>query len=828
MNRHPIRTAVVTALFACAPLTASQAQVADKPSATGALDEIVVTATRREERLQDVPISVSAFSQEKIDAQGLRSIDDLSRLSPGVAFSRNGSGSSANYNDENSDISIRGIDSTAGTSTTGIYVDDTPIQTRHIGFGSVNAFPALFDLDRVEVLRGPQGTLFGAGAEGGVVRFITPEPSLTTETGYVRTEYATTKSGDPSYEAGAAAGVPLIDGVLGLRISASFREDGGWVNRANYTLTPDPSNALTPSASLGQVTDAGANYSQTFTFRAALKWQVNDNLSISPSVYHQRLYINDTASYWPNLSDPGSTAYYNGNALTNPSTDPFTLLAVKANWRVGNVDVTSNTSYFTRDQVGTSDYTQYLRATYLSLVAGIGSTYPQLGDAGYAQFGDSQRNFYEELRFASTDKDAAFVWNAGLFFSRLSENVTEYIYDATLDSEVRQGLGAIDGTCLFTNVACTNGLLYYQPNQTVIDKQTALFGEATLRLSNTLKATLGLRVAKLTVDGTIEDGGAFIGAQSVSGASHSSESPVTPKLVLTWQPDRDNMAYLSVAKGYRAGGVNASVGNVCAPTLNGLGIDAAPTTFRSDSLWSYELGSKNSFLDHRLQVDASIYVINWSDIQQFIYLSSCGEGFVYNLGKVRSTGGDITVSYKPISDLTLEASVAYTDAKFLDTYCVGTLNYYPGNGCSTSANVAAQAAPAVSAGDHLPGAPWTINTAGEYRFAEWRGSTPYLRIDYQLQTAQNSLLQTQDPNNAAVADPSLPGLPLNRNLSLRAGFRIRGFDVSLFGNNLTNAHPLLFESRDIFNLPGQTVYDSQYFARSVRPMTIGVTGTYRY
>src|SRR5580698_998505 len=131
--------------------------IAAEPTAAteAALEEIVVTATRRSERLQDVPISVTAFSQEKMDAQGLRSIDDVTRLTPGVAFSRNGTGSSANYNDESSDINIRGIDSAAGASTTGIYIDDTPIQSRHIGFGAVNAFPALFDLDRVEVLRGP-------------------------------------------------------------------------------------------------------------------------------------------------------------------------------------------------------------------------------------------------------------------------------------------------------------------------------------------------------------------------------------------------------------------------------------------------------------------------------------------------------------------------------------------------------------------------------------------------------------------------------------------------------------------------------------------------
>ena len=142
------------------------------------LEEIVVTATRRAERLQDIAVSATAFTQEKLDVQGLRSIDDLTRLTPGVTFQRDATTSAGNFNDEDSDINIRGVDSTAGTSTVGIYIDDTPIQGRHISFTSFNAFPALFDLERVEVLRGPQGTLFGAGSEGGTVRFIQPSPDL--------------------------------------------------------------------------------------------------------------------------------------------------------------------------------------------------------------------------------------------------------------------------------------------------------------------------------------------------------------------------------------------------------------------------------------------------------------------------------------------------------------------------------------------------------------------------------------------------------------------------------------------------------------------------
>ena len=187
---------------------------------------------------------------------------------------RNGMSSSGNYNDEDSDISIRGIDSTAGTATTGIYVDDTPIQTRHLKFGTVNPYPALFDLDRVEVLRGPQGTLFGAGSEGGTIRFITPEPSLTTYSGYARAEFGQIDGGGQSYEAGAAFGGPIIDGVLGFRVSASFREDGGWVDRVNYNAPPstvDPAGFATlysGNPAVTGTTEKNANWRDTQTFRA--------------------------------------------------------------------------------------------------------------------------------------------------------------------------------------------------------------------------------------------------------------------------------------------------------------------------------------------------------------------------------------------------------------------------------------------------------------------------------------------------------------------------------------------------------------------------------
>src|SRR5450631_1916023 len=678
---------VVTAGILAPALYGSAVFAQSAPEATGneGISEIIVTATRREERLQDVPVSITAFSQEQMDAQGLRSIDDVTRLTPGVTFQRMGMSLSANYNDENSDINIRGIDSQAGTSTTGIYIDDTPVQSRHIGFGAVNVFPALFDLDRVEVLRGPQGTLFGAGAEGGAVRFITPQPDLNKDSGYLRAEAASTKAGDASYEMGAAAGGPIINDVLGFRISASFRKDGGWVDRAGYSLTPsaDPVNTpLLETPVLGRVGETDANWQETMTFRAALKWAVNDAIAVTPSFYYQQLHINDTASYWVGLSNPSSDRYYNGNALTNPSRDPFSLSAIKVDWNLGFAQLTSDTSYFKRRQHSTSDYSQYLRATY-GFFALLPSIFPQPGDAGYATFEDDQKNFYQEFRLASSDPSARFVWNTGVFYSHLDENIPENIFDQTLRGEIinysTAAYGAPFDICA-APLNCPNGEIFYGPVDRVVDKQIAAFGEATFKFTDTLKATVGVRVSKVDFTGTTFAGGSFLGAPNSGTEASSSEKPVTPKAVLSWQPNHENLFYLSASKGYRVGGVNVGVGTICGQDLQTLGLPVGtdglrhvPNGFSSDSLWSYEIGGKNTFLDHRLQIDSSLFVINWKNIQQNVYLPSCGEQFTANLGQVQSRGGDIDVQYRPIEPLTLGVTVAYTDARFTKSSCAGVL-----------------------------------------------------------------------------------------------------------------------------------------------------------
>ncbi len=295
------------------------------PPQQGGIEEVVVTAERREEKLSKVPESISAFTKEDMEQLDIKDIKDLIGFTPGVSF-----------NSENKNISIRGVDLTAGDATTGIYIDDTPIQLRALGFGSDNTLPAVFDLDRVEFLRGPQGTLFGAGSEGGTVRYITPEASLTDYSVFAKTEVSTTDNGSPSYEGGLAVGGPIVDDKLGFRISSWGRHDGGWVDKVDYMN--------------GDKLQSDSNYVDTYEVRASMLTQLTSELWVSPRHYYQNRDQNNLDQYWVGLSNPDRGIYKTATPENMADKDSFYLPALKLDWNNGEVEVISNTSYFERHE----------------------------------------------------------------------------------------------------------------------------------------------------------------------------------------------------------------------------------------------------------------------------------------------------------------------------------------------------------------------------------------------------------------------------------------------------------------------------------------------
>lgn len=262
----------------------------------GPLEEVMVTATRQEASVNRVPMSISALSQDNLTNQNIRVGDDLARLVPGLQYSVSGG-------DRKPSFTIRGIGgSSVGSETTGMYLDDTALQRRMINglqTGNGAPFPNLYDIERVEVLRGPQGTLYGDSSAGGTIRFITPTPSLTEFSGRARLDGSLTDDGAPSREAGVAVGGPIIEDVLGFRVSGSYRRQGGWVDsRSVYD---------------GSTFSEDNNWSESRYVRAAMLWQATDTLSIMPTLYWGRDHSNDNNTVW----GPSEQITWSGSVVRN-------------------------------------------------------------------------------------------------------------------------------------------------------------------------------------------------------------------------------------------------------------------------------------------------------------------------------------------------------------------------------------------------------------------------------------------------------------------------------------------------------------------------------
>ncbi len=573
------------------------------------------------------------------------------------------------------------------------------------------------------------------------------------------------------------------------------------MNRVDYTRPPstvDPASGATVYSGIPEVTgvtEKNANWQDTQTFRLALKYQPVDGLTIDPSIYVQTLHINDTGTYWYDISNPSNNEYNNGNAQRNPSTDPWYLASIKVSWNQPWANIVSNTSYFDRQQHSISDYSQWFDTVFFL------NQYPAVGQVNTAYFTDRQDNLNEEIRASSVDANSPLQWTAGFFYTHTNEDSTEY---------VASDAACAGNTCPISAPGYQNNLTYLQPRFSMLDKQAAIFGEVSWKFAEVFKLTAGLRYSDLQYYGVVQEieQGLF-GTLNVNTPSSGSSRPVTPRFVFNYQPNSDSLYYASASKGFRPGGINTELPESCFAGT-GLTPATAAAPFSSDSLWQYEVGSKLALLDHRLTVSGSIYYIKWKNIQQFVYLA-CGLGFDYNLGEVTGKGGDVEIAWRALDSLTLGLTAAYTDSSFNDNVVL------PGSSDRV-----------VTAGDHLQASPWNIDlnaeyvmTAGDYK--------PYLRFDYQYTTPQRSLVPYTDPANGVNADATLPGLPEIRILNLRAGVRFSGFDLSLFANNALNYHTQIFESRDfagpLYGLPN---LDTNYFGRGYAPRTVGVTGLYRF
>lgn len=789
--------AILVSALVCGVSSIAMAQTTATPSATaqqtgtntGAdAQEIIVTATRKEQILRRVPLSVTAYSQQALDQKGVRNVDDVARLTPGVSLDRQ-----ARYNGSQSNITIRGIQSTSGVATTGIYIDDTPVQARQgTSQAATNPYPRLFDLQRVEVLRGPQGTLFGSGSVGGAVRFITPSPTMSGHAQiYARGELGFTDGGAASYETGLAIGAPIVEDKIGLRVSGYYRRDGGYVDRVDFA---------------GNLADKNANHEEAVVFRAALGVKATDTLTLTPSILYQRTKTADASAYVEALSNPSRQDFRQSNPLAQPGSDRFVLPALKAEWRAGSVMVISNTSYMDRKIQNNYDTTTLDLASQAHVFGPPPTALQNVAEGAIANFATQQ--FTQEVRVQNNNPDARFNWVVGGFYQHTRSHdyfQVEGPYLLQMANYGRQNATPPQAPCA-TVADCFFGVGLYQNKYTLVldihqlDTQVAGFAQADFKLTPTLKLTAGVRYADLKFSYDNFRAGTVIVSPGVSSSIRQGSHPVTPKFGVSWQADPDNLFYANVAKGFRIGGVATPVGQRCAADATALGFDPnQPRTINSDTVWSYEIGTKNRFMGGKLNLDASAYQINWNNIQTNLTLPSCQIPTTVNLGNAVSKGVDLAITVNPAAGLNIGASVAYNDSHYTTT----SLSSIPGR-------------PIRRSGEPLGTPPWSFYLNGEYEFSAM-GQRPYVRADIAHTSHDKTPLDLTSP----LVDPNIPRTPAVTVVNLRAGVRFKGADVSLFAQNLLNAHPEVARYEDAPN--------ANYFRGvTLRPRTIGITATFRH
>jgi outer membrane receptor protein involved in Fe transport len=804
---------------------------ADTPAATTGggvanASEIVVTATRQSQAISKVPESVSAYTGAKLEVLDVKSFADLAKYTPGVS-----------YDVDSHDISIRGIDSQAGSGTTGVYIDDTPIQVRNLGLNANNTLPEVFDLQRVEVLRGPQGTLFGAGSEGGTVRYITTQPSLTTYSANAHAEVAATQNGSPSYEFGVAAGGPIVQDKIGFRVSYWDRHDGGWVDR-------------TDGGDIGGF-QSDANFVDTYVLRGALTFAPTSNLTVTPSINYENREQNNHDEYWVGASDPAAGQFNSGTPERMADKDHFDLPSLRIEWDAGPVNVISNTSYYDRKELvngysGTLynlSYFQHFTSNtdpdpfddgtniipgdppnpvdpQFNTPVGCGSTPPVKSMPGCVignlltatglnlpGFGpyvstnlttNTQDNVTQEFRVQSANPQSRLNWTAGFFFAYDSQRSIEEIRDPQLPALTQYLWGETMLQAWGENLL-PNGDDYINDTGGH-DRQIALFGDATYDIVGGLKLNVGLRYAWTHFDyKNFNDGAQDLlddGGVPATASGHKDETPFTPKVSLIYQINPSDMVYATYSVGYRIGGATPPL------PIPACGSTPFPTSYNSDSLDSYEIGTKDSVLNHTLYVAASAYYVKWKNIQQAVYVPECGIQYTTNLGNAVSEGFDVEGTWRIVEHLEADLSVGYTDAHYTDNAIDPT----------TGLLLAAK-------GDVLDVAPWTVSLGAQYDFTVM-DRDGFVRADYEYAARRSGPIPAEDPQTAYF-DPGLVPDPTTNLVGMRAGLNFNKVALALYVDNLLDAHPQL-------DLQHQDANTALYEATTFRPRTVGLAMDYKF
>jgi outer membrane receptor protein involved in Fe transport len=850
MHRNQVLAIAVAAALGSAGAAATYA--ADSQPSTAPLNqlaEVVVTATKRKTFAQSTPISMTVLTAANISDRGLADFNTLAQGVPGLSMRTSGP--------NETEYEMRGLNSSGGnTSMVGVYLDDVALSApASEQLGKVIIDPNLYDLQRVEVLHGPQGTLYGSSSMGGTVRLIPASPELGRFDGSGETIISNTGSnGGINFAQNGMVNLPF-GSTAALRLVGSHTTTSGWLNRyvlADGAVQSDtcpstpcyrPSNFYTaPLIS----TTSGANSSTDDSFRAILLYQPNDQLKITPMLMWQQDNANapnavDVNGSPTNPSMPAQKGHYEIYQTSEPQTDRFTLGSLKIEYAITpDVALTSITGLWSNHALVSQDGTEENASS-----AGLGSAtqaFPYdtsaggIGPTGPGPFGpgveerDYTRQVSEELRLASTG-DSPLQWLAGYYYQDLNSEWDMW--------SVNPQAGPI-----------ANVYVDYQP-QTIL--QNALFGNLSWEFMHGLTASIGVRWYHYSYSQTNTEWGDFTplgfanllsGAPTVAGnlapfntSAGGSANGTNPRFNLTWQIDRDHMVYGTIAKGFRLGGTSQPfVGYnypvtpaICAaptslvqiqqcglqtklsatptqpgtiyttlanfPNVNGQGVPQ----FNSDSVWDYEIGTKNEFWDQRALFNLTAYFERWTDPQ--VSTNIAGFGFTVNGGNANIYGLEAEFRADLGDGFDFTTNWGYTHSKFLtDSAIVG-----------------------IPQGYSVPDTPKLTGSASlNYHHALTDDMTFIGNVNYSYVGSRYDLPYgvTVYLNNIGQTQINLPSYGI---VNLRVGLRTAGWTAALFVNNAFNKQTLLDPLPQI-NLA--TPQFTRYIVN--QPITYGLDVSYKF
>ncbi len=642
-SSRTLKLALLTSTMICG--TSGALAQEKKSTGSGSVEEVIVTAQKRSENLQTVPVSIQALSTAKLEQYNISQFGDYVKYLPSVTFQTLGPGVTNVY--------MRGVASggdgnhSGPLPSVGMYLDEMPVTTIQ---GALDVH--IYDVARIESLAGPQSTLYGASSEAGTIRIITNKPELGVTSGAFDVQLNSVSHGDVGYGAEGFINLPLTSNSA-IRLVAWDEYDSGYIDNKPGKLTYPVSGVTLNNSAIAK---KAYNDVTTYGGRAALKIDLNDSWTITPAIIAQDQKSNGVFGYNPKIGDLAVSHFYPEN-----SHDQFYQAAMTVEGKLRNFDLVYSGGYFQRSVHSLSDYTDYSffydtlfgSGAYITNAAGnvINPSQHIIGSSAFTKQS-------HELRISSPSSDR-FRVVGGLFYERQSHKIgQDYV---------------IDGFDPALSVKGWPNTIWLT-QQMRVDRDMAAFGEASFDILKNLTVTGGVRVfqARNSLKGFFGYGagfsshtgeaacfakGPFQGAPCINLDKVAEETNATYKGNVTYRIDDAKLIYFTASSGFRPGGINRRGGL---------------PPYVSDMLYNYEVGWKTSWADNQFRWNGAAFWENWNDFQ-FSFLGPNGLTQIANAGQATIKGFESDITWAVNAHLTLTGAVSYTDGGLTANYC-GTLD----------------------------------------------------------------------------------------------------------------------------------------------------------